>query len=118
MFKVSYAQNTSFPNIEAASLYNDKTMILGNNVKSFEIVIPDEAHESLNQPKNQVSSLVMNSTILVANIPPKFKSNNTSSQEVGGTGPRQTLVTWTTPETNLDRVISVLKEITPTLPYS
>ncbi|MGA7977384.1 MAG: hypothetical protein WB975_09125 [Nitrososphaeraceae archaeon] len=35
-----------------------------------------------------------------------------------GTGPEQTLITWTTPETNLDRVISALKEITPTLPYS
>ena len=35
-----------------------------------------------------------------------------------GTGPEQTLITWTTPETNLDRVISALKEITPALPYS
>ncbi len=29
-------------------------MILGNNVKNFVIIIPDEAHESLNQPKNQL----------------------------------------------------------------
>ncbi|HEX9317390.1 MAG TPA: hypothetical protein VF884_00475, partial [Nitrososphaeraceae archaeon] len=35
-----------------------------------------------------------------------------------GTGPQQTLITWTIPETNLDKVISALKEITPTLPYS
>jgi len=35
-------------------IYNDKTMILGNNVKNFVIILPDEAHESLNQPKNQL----------------------------------------------------------------
>ena len=34
-----------------------------------------------------------------------------------GTGPEQTLIIWTTPESNLDKVISALKEITPTLPY-
>ena len=56
---MSYAENStstenSQPNIDATSLYNDKTMILGNNVKNFVIVIPDEAHESLNQPKNQL----------------------------------------------------------------
>ena len=59
MFMMSFAQNStsaenSQPNIDATSLYNDKTMILGNNVKNFVIVIPDEAHESLNQPKNQL----------------------------------------------------------------
>ena len=59
MFMMSYAENStstqnSQPNVSATSLYNDKTMILGNNVKNFVIVIPDEAHESLNQPKNQL----------------------------------------------------------------
>jgi len=29
-------------------------MILGNNVKNFVIIIPDESHESLGQPKNQL----------------------------------------------------------------
>ena len=29
-------------------------MILGNNVKNFVIILPDEAHESLNQPENQL----------------------------------------------------------------
>jgi plastocyanin len=236
LFIVSYAQNATSPNIDATSLYNDKTMILGNNVKNFVIILPDEAHESLNQPKNQlpltnqpylpqhlvtnvgstvvwfsadvghkhtitlndenskkvfeaaffpsneasppltlnntgdysyfekgankaVPSFVMNGTITVTNIPSELKStNNTSSQQIGtagaymipaimldkytseftkrgftidshftykdlrggqkGTGPQQTLITWTTPETNLDKVISALKEITPTLPYS
>ena len=33
-------------------------------------------------------------------------------------GPEQTLIIWTTPESNLDKVISALKDITPTLPYS
>jgi hypothetical protein len=36
--------------IDANSLYNDQTMILGNNVKNFVIIISNEAHESLNQP--------------------------------------------------------------------
>ena len=236
MFIVSYAQNTTSPNIDATSLYNDKSMILGNNVKNFVIIVPDEAHESLNQPKNQlpltnqpylpqhlvtnvgativwfsadvghkhtitlndenskkvfeaaffpsneasppltlnntgdysyfekgankaVPSFVMNGTISVVNLPSELKSaNSTSSQNQitagaymipaimldkytseftkrgftvdshftykdlrggqKGTGPEQTLITWTTPETNLDKVISALKEITPTLPYS
>lgn len=220
---------TSTPNIDATSLYNDKTMILGNNVKNFVIIIPDEAHESLNQPKNQLPltnqpylpqhlvtnvgttivwfsadvghkhmvSLtnnnskivyeaaffpsnesskplvlnttgeysyfekgVINGTISVVNLPSELKAtqNGSSQMQVGtvgaymipaimldkytsefakrgftvdshftykdlrggqkGTGPEQTLITWTTPETNLDKVISSLKEITPTLPYS
>lgn len=59
MFMISYAENStstgnSQPNIDATSLYNDKTMVLGNNVKNFIIILPDEAHESLNQPKNQL----------------------------------------------------------------
>lgn len=54
LLMVSYAQNTLSPNVDATPLYNDKTMILGNNVKNFVIILPDEAHESLNQPKNQL----------------------------------------------------------------
>lgn len=238
IFMDSHGQNaTSIPNIDATSLYNDKTMILGNNVKNFVIIIPDEAHESLNQPKNQlplanqpylpqhlvtnvgttvvwfsadvghkhmitltnsnskivyetaffpsnesskplvlnatgdysyfekgvnkaVPSFVVNGTISVVDIPSELKApqNGSSQKQIGtvgaymipaimldkyssefakrgftvdshfsykdlrggqkGTGPEQTLITWTTPETNLDKVISSLKEITPTLPYS
>lgn len=238
IFMVSHAQiATSTPNIDATSLYNDKTMILGNNIKNFVIILPDEAHESLNQPKNQlpltnqpylpqhlvinigttvvwfsadvghkhnvtltnsnskivyeaaffpsneaskpltlnntgeysyfekgvnkaVPNFVINGTISVVALPSELKApQNVSSQEqigtVGaymipaimldkytsefakrgftvdshftykdlrggqkGTGPEQTLITWTTPETNLDKVLSSLKEITPTLPYS
>ena len=36
---------SSQTNINANSLYNNRTMILGNNVKNFVIIIPDEAHE-------------------------------------------------------------------------
>ncbi|MGB8160011.1 MAG: hypothetical protein WCE93_07685 [Nitrososphaeraceae archaeon] len=242
MFMISYAENStstgnSQPNIDATSLYNDKTMVLGNNVKNFIIILPDEAHESLNQPKNQlpltnqpylpqnlvtnvgttvvwfnpdvahkhmisltdsnskkvyeapffpfneaskpltlnntdaysyfekgankaVPDFVMNGTISVINSPSELRSpqNAASQTQIGtvgaymvpatlldkytsefakrgmtvdshftykdlrggqkGTGPQQTLITWTTPETNLDKVISALKEITPTLPYS
>jgi len=240
VFMASYAQNVtstqnSQPTIEATSLYNDKTMTLGNNVKNFVVVIPDEAHESLNQPKNQlpltdqpylpqhlvtnvgttiiwfsadvghnhkitltdsnskniyenaffpfnevskpltlnetgdfsyfekgvnkdVPSFVMNGTITVINSQSELQGQNSSNSQVNtvgaymipaimldkytsefakrgftvdshftykdlrggqkGTGQEQTLITWTTPEINLDKVISALKEITPTLPYS
>lgn len=50
----AYVNIPTQPSINANSFYNDRTMILGNNVKNFVIVIPDEAHESLNQPKNQL----------------------------------------------------------------
>jgi len=231
------AEANSQININANSLYNTRTMILGNNVKNFVIIIPDEAHESLGQAKNQlpltnqpylpqhlvtnvgttvawfsadvghkhmvtvsdsnskkvyentfflyneaskpltlnntgnfsylekgannaVPSFVMNGTISVGNLPSEFKTPQNASlqKQIGtvgaymipaimldkyasefakrgftvdshftykdlrggqkGTGPEQTLITWTTPETNLGKVISSLKEITPTLPYS
>jgi plastocyanin len=59
IFMISYAENATVTensqmNINANSLYNNRTMILGNNVKTFVIIIPDEAHESLGQPKNQL----------------------------------------------------------------
>ena len=55
-FMISNGENatvteSSQTNINANSLYNNRTMILGNNVKNFVIIIPDEAHESL---KNQL----------------------------------------------------------------
>lgn len=58
-FMIAYAENatvteSSQTNINANSLYNNRTMILGNNVKNFVIIIPDEAHESLIQRKNQL----------------------------------------------------------------
>lgn len=242
-FMISNAENatvteSSQTNINANSLYNNRTMMLGNNVENMVIIIPDEAHESLNQPKNQlpltnqpylpqhlvtnvgttivwfnadvghkhmvtladsnskkvyeaaffssneaskpltlnttgdysyyeksvnkdVPNFIMNGTITVTNLKlPELKApQNASSQSKvviagaymipeimldkyvseftkrgfaidshftykdlrggqKGTGPEQTLITWTTPETNLDRVITALKEITPTLPYS
>ena len=40
-------------NIDAKSLYQNHTMILGNSVKNFVIVIPNEAHESMHQLKKQ-----------------------------------------------------------------
>lgn len=242
-FMISNGENatvteSSRTNINADSLYNNRTMILGNNVKNFVIIIPDEAHESLIQPKNQlpltnqpyfpqhlvtnvgttivwfnadvghkhmvtltdsnskkvyeaaffpwneaskpltlnttgdysyyeksvnkdVPNFMMNGMITVTNLKLtelKAPQNASSQNKVvitgaymipaimldkyvseftkrgfaidshftykdlrggqKGTGPEQTLITWTTPDTNLDRVISALKEITPTLPYS
>jgi plastocyanin len=37
-------QGNSQPNINAANLFNTKTMVLGNNVKNLVILIPDEGH--------------------------------------------------------------------------
>ena len=42
------------PDINAANVYQTHTMVLGNNIKNLVILIPDEAHESMNQPKNQL----------------------------------------------------------------
>ena len=58
-FMISYAANATVMdnsqiNINANPLYNNRTMILGNNVKNFVIIIPDEAHESLGQAKNHL----------------------------------------------------------------
>ena len=232
-FMIAYAANATVMdnsqiNINANPLYNNRTMILGNNVKNFVITIPDEAHESLGQAKNQlpltnqpylpqhlvtnvgstviwlnadvghkhmitlsdsnskkvyenaffpynevskaltlnntgnfsylekgannaVPSFVMNGTISVIRSPSSQKQIGTEGAYMipaimldkytsefakrgftvdshftykdlrggqKGTGPEQTLITWTTPETNLGKVISSLKEITPTLPYS
>jgi plastocyanin len=41
------------PNINASTVFNTHTMIPGNNIKNFAILIPNEAHESTNQPKDQ-----------------------------------------------------------------
>lgn len=41
------------PDINAATIYDTHTMTLGDNVKNLVILIPNEAHESTNQPKNQ-----------------------------------------------------------------
>ncbi|MGB0026506.1 MAG: hypothetical protein WBP64_06675, partial [Nitrososphaeraceae archaeon] len=49
---IAFAQ--SQPNIKASSIYQTHTMVLGNNIKNLLILIPDEAHESMNQPKNQL----------------------------------------------------------------
>ena len=40
--------------INAATVYDTHSMILGNNIKNLVMLIPNEAHESPNQPKNQL----------------------------------------------------------------
>ena len=37
------------PNINAQSLFNTKTMVMGNNVKNLVILIPDEGHHGPNE---------------------------------------------------------------------
>ena len=39
--------------INASNVYKTHTMIAGKSVKNLIILIPDEAHESTNQPKSQ-----------------------------------------------------------------
>ncbi len=48
------AVNSQQPNIKASDVYQIRGMTLGNNVKNLVILIPNEAHESMNQPKNQL----------------------------------------------------------------
>ena len=42
------------PDINAAHVYQTHTMVLGSNIKNLVILIPDEAHESMNQVKSQL----------------------------------------------------------------
>ncbi len=44
---------STLPNIDAQTIYEQKTATLGNDIKNFVILIPNEGHESTNQPKNQ-----------------------------------------------------------------
>ena len=39
------------PNIDATNLFNEKTMVLGNNVKNLVILIPNEGHHGPNEDK-------------------------------------------------------------------
>lgn len=54
--KDAYAQTNSessdiIPNINAESIFNTKTMILGNNVKNLVILIPNEGHHAAGEDK-------------------------------------------------------------------
>ena len=42
------------PNIAASNVFDTHSMILGDNIKNLVILIPNEAHESTNQPKDQL----------------------------------------------------------------
>ena len=39
------------PNMDAKSIFDTKTAVLGNNVKNLVILIPDEAHHGNGEPK-------------------------------------------------------------------
>jgi plastocyanin len=45
--------NNNNPHIDAKTIFEQKSAVLGNDIRHFVVLIPDEAHESLNQPKNQ-----------------------------------------------------------------
>lgn len=49
----SLVQEEGQPDINASAVYETHSMRLGNNIKNLVILIPNEAHESTNQPKNQ-----------------------------------------------------------------
>lgn len=57
MFMVSQAQKVttgrenSQPSINATDVYNNRTMILGNNIENLIVLIPNEAHEPPGLPK-------------------------------------------------------------------
>lgn len=231
----SQVQEGERPDVNASTVYETRSMQLGDNIKNLVIFIPNEAHESTNQPKNQYPlanqpylpqnagvnvgttvtwfngdvdhdhtitlsggptnagfesgdfayntasrpitfndtgafnyfetdvnsddpSFVMNGTInAIDQVNPLSNANATGANPdtVGtymvpakdldqyvstltskgftidsihtfkdlrggqkGTGPEQAYVVWTTSGMNLDQVISALKEITPSLPYS
>jgi plastocyanin len=49
----SVAPGGEQPNINASTMFETHSMVLGNNIKNLVVLIPNEAHESTNQPKNQ-----------------------------------------------------------------
>lgn len=46
-------QQLQQPNINASYVFDTHSLVLGNNVKNLVILIPNEAHESTNQPRDQ-----------------------------------------------------------------
>jgi hypothetical protein len=62
---IAFAANgNDQPNINAANLFNTKTIVLPNNVKSLVILVPDEAHHS---PKALPAKRFINQTYLPQN---------------------------------------------------
>jgi hypothetical protein len=108
-------------------------MILPNNVKHLVIIIPNEIHESLNQPKDQYpfinqaylpqSAVVRLGTMVVwfnGDVDHDHKitlTNNLSPGNIfkdlrggqSGTGDEQTLVVWTSAGKNIDEITSKLQ---------
>ncbi len=41
------------PNLDAQTVYEQKSVVLGNDIKNFVILIPNEVHESTTQDKNR-----------------------------------------------------------------
>ncbi|HYZ50798.1 MAG TPA: hypothetical protein VE593_07915 [Nitrososphaeraceae archaeon] len=62
---IAFAANSNEqPNINAANLFNTKTIVLPNNVKNLVILVPDEAHHS---PKALPAKRFINQTYLPQN---------------------------------------------------
>jgi plastocyanin len=63
---------TSIPTFDAlgqnsaADMYKNKSLVLSSNIRHFVVLIPNEAHESLNQPKDQYP--LVNQAYLPQNI--------------------------------------------------
>ena len=53
VFATSKQVEQEQPDITASYVYNTHTMVLGNNVRNLVILIPNEAHESMSQPKRE-----------------------------------------------------------------
>ncbi len=49
-----FAYSESSTNLDSKAMYDNKELVLDQNTKNFVIIIPNEAHESVNQPKNQL----------------------------------------------------------------
>ena len=45
--------NNNNPHTDAKTIYEQKSAVLGNDIRHFVVLLPNEGHESLNQPKNQ-----------------------------------------------------------------
>lgn len=81
------------PNIDASVLNDAHSMVLGDNIKNLVIFIPNEAHESTNQPKDQLplanqpylpQNAVVNRGTTVTWFNGDVDHDHTITQSVGG----------------------------------
>lgn len=85
------------PNLSASSIYDTQTMVLGNNIKSLVILLPNEAHESQTFGRPTSEDRLINQPY----VPQKV------------TVSPGTLVTWFNGDVDHDHKITLINDASP-----